>query len=76
VTEPHGTCTEAIIHGPADRSGRCPWCREKVTHAIGRPERVERSDLSEAYELMYDPDAGALGRHEVEQRRRAGTLHY
>ena len=61
-------------HGPADGAGRCPWCRRKYTEAArydpSRPE--ERSELSEAYETFYDPDAGTLGVAEREGRYRSG----
>jgi hypothetical protein len=50
-------CEEAIKHGPADRDGRCPWCKRKITSAVPRsPESEPVSDLSESYGYYHDPD--------------------
>lgn len=55
-------CTEALDHGPADRAGRCPWCRRKITYPQAReshygPSWYER-DTEAAYRRSYDPDWG------------------
>lgn len=54
-------CLESVtgIHGLADRQGLCPWCKKKVDSKTPRPsvEHV-RSDLDEAYDMMWDPDYG------------------
>lgn len=66
----------AIMHGPADVRGRCPWCGNKVTNALPAPRAYPRSDLSEAYAIHYDPDEGAKGRLEREREIRAGLVNY
>lgn len=56
-------CSEAIIHGPADHAGRCPWCRRKVEFPAARPREFGVSwrelDALAAYRRTYDPDWGA-----------------
>lgn len=54
-------CPEAIIHGPADGSGRCPWCRVKYRRSAPREYSrgyVFRSDLDDAYDRFWNPDWG------------------
>lgn len=53
-------CPEAIQHGPPDGSGRCPWCRRKITAKQPMPDDVHRheSRLSAAYRRSWDPDWG------------------
>ena len=72
-----GPCPDgAILHGPADGAGRCPWCGTKYTDARPAPRAYPRSELSEAYAMHYDPDEGAKGRIERERESRAGTTYY
>lgn len=55
-------CPESVtgIHGLADRQGLCPWCRQKVDAKAPRPPfGPTRSELEEAYGMMWDPDWGA-----------------
>jgi hypothetical protein len=54
-------CTEAILHGPADFRGRCPWCGVKYDAARPAPSfygYTWASDLDRAYRRMYDPNWG------------------
>lgn len=63
-------CSEGIRHGPADRYGRCPWCKTKYTYGAGRylPEiRSWRSDLDDAYDRQWNPDWGS-GRFDSDPR--------
>lgn len=64
-------CPEAVMHGPADRAGRCPWCGLKVDLPLGRPKVFTTdgpSDLTQAYDEFYDPDFGALSPAELDHR--------
>jgi hypothetical protein len=57
-----GRCPDTVngAHGPLDRAGRCPWCDRKVGAALPMPsEGIARSDLSEYYDLFFDPDYSA-----------------
>ncbi|HEX8113013.1 MAG TPA: hypothetical protein VF516_35020 [Kofleriaceae bacterium] len=71
-TRSHIQCSEAFSHGPADAYGRCPWCRQKYTHAVHPRGTASIAKLAEAYNTTYDPDHGALGVTELERRHRAG----
>lgn len=52
-------CPEAIQHGPADGTGRCPWCGRKYTDARERfVARAAMTDAVQAYRRFYDPDWG------------------
>lgn len=66
----------AIMHGPADVAGRCPWCGIKYTSTMPVPRRYPRSELSEAYAYVYDPDEGAKGAIERQREYRAGLVDY
>lgn len=61
-------CQDAIQHGPADGTGKCPWCGMKIATTMGRPPRVPVTELTEAYGEHYDPDYGALTRAEINAR--------
>jgi hypothetical protein len=63
-------CPEAIMHGPADRAGRCPWCGLRYDPPLGRPKlhHSVSSELTLAYDEFYDPDFGALAPAEIEHR--------
>lgn len=41
-----------------DRAGLCRWCRQRVARPAPRPQRFDRSELTEAYGYHYDPDWG------------------
>lgn len=72
-----GPCPDgAILHGPADGAGRCPWCGSRVDVALPAPRRYPRSGLSEAYAMHYDPDDGARGALELRQLRETGQTYY
>jgi hypothetical protein len=75
-SEPYGSCSEAIVHGPLTRAGRCPWCGRKLREALAVRERFARSELDVAYSLMYDPDEGGRGPEELERRWKSGTAFY
>lgn len=59
-------CPEGIRHGPADRTGRCPWCHLQVAAPIPRQRYAGqwwpqwRQDQEDAYRRHYDPDWGTL----------------
>lgn len=76
MVEPHGSCTQALHHGPTTRAGRCPWCGRKLEPALPAPERVDRTELDEAYSLVYDPDEGSRGWVEFKRAWKSGTLNY
>lgn len=67
-------CPEAFRHGPADASGRCPWCGSRYARPRPRPRLRPRplseatSDLRLAYEEFYDPDFGGLAPADIEHR--------
>jgi hypothetical protein len=52
-------CRESVsgIHVP-DHAGLCRWCRQRVDRPAPRPQRFDRSELTEAYGYHYDPDWG------------------
>lgn len=54
-------CPEAAYgeHGPADARGRCPWCGRKYVSAMPAPDSYPVSELTDAYDMHYDPDWGA-----------------
>jgi hypothetical protein len=64
------------MHGPPDSAGRCPWCRNQIETTQPAPRAYPRSELSEAYAYVYDPDEGAKGRLEREREVRAGLTNY
>lgn len=63
-------------HGPADVAGRCPWCGTKVTNSLPAPRSYPRSDLTEAYGYVYDPDEGARGVIEIKRLIESGQDSY
>lgn len=54
-------CPEGLRHGPADRAGRCPWCRRRFTDPLAapRPRASINSDIVDAYRRFWDPDWGS-----------------
>jgi hypothetical protein len=72
-----GPCPDgAILHGPADGRGRCPWCGNQVDNPLPAPRRYPRSELSDAYAYVYDPDDGARGALELAKLRAVGQTYY
>jgi hypothetical protein len=66
----------ALMHGPPDGAGRCPWCGIKVDSALPASLRYPRSELSETYEQFYDPDYGARGATELRRQRETAVNYY
>jgi hypothetical protein len=64
----------ALVHGPPDGAGRCPWCRQSVAAPMPAPARYPRSELSESYGYHYDPDEGTRGREELRRRALNGLV--
>jgi hypothetical protein len=60
-------------HGPADGSGRCPWCRRRYEAAV-HPALTPwtPSDLTVAYGTTYDPDFLVLTRDQIRHRYEMG----
>ena len=70
------TCPDgALVHGPPDGDGRCPWCRNLVAHRVPAPARYPRSDLSESWAYHYDPDEGTRGPEERRRQTLAGLVY-
>lgn len=69
---PPRSCPEALSHGPADGRGRCPWCGRRYTSPAPRPDVSDPSDLTDAYELHFDPDYGALDHDQIRRRYQLG----
>lgn len=65
-------CPEAIMHGPADGSGKCPWCGRKYTVAVRVPIDFPMSDLTQAYGKHYDPDFDVLTPDQIRARYEMG----
>lgn len=57
---PDPFCRGSVIgtHDP-DRTGHCRWCRQRVERPVPMPDRLPRSELTEAYAYHYDPDWGS-----------------
>jgi hypothetical protein len=42
-------CPEAIMHGPADRAGRCPWCGRREDEALPRTKTPGEAEIEHRY---------------------------
>lgn len=52
----NGPCRDAIRHSPPDAAGYCAWCRRKIERAMPAPKAIPRSELTDWYEMFYNPD--------------------
>jgi hypothetical protein len=52
-------CRGSVIGHDSGKDGRCVWCGIKLEAPVPAPRGYPVSDLTEAYEMFYDPDWGA-----------------
>lgn len=69
-------CARSVygFHGMSDRHGRCPWCGERVGPRLAAPISTDfmPSELTEYYEMHYDPDYGSLDHEQIRDRYQHG----